>query len=104
MLSGESFAPEWPGALVTTVILASVATAPLVAFAKPRQPSTRQTLIAMSILLISFGVVFALRGGLGFVFNFMIMPGIRAQERIIPFLSFYALVILCVSIQSLAFR
>ena len=95
---GKSYAPEWPGVLITTVILVSVSIMPIVAFAKPPLSCRTNTLIRMSMLLITFGVVFSIRGGLGFLFNFMVISGIRAQERIIPFLSFYALVILCISI------
>lgn len=102
---GESYTPEWPGPLITTVILASVVLAPILSFAAaPRETGRRYVLISISSALIAFGVVFALRGGLGYVFNYTIISGLRGQERILPFLSFYALFILCASWQWLAER
>jgi hypothetical protein len=94
---GEAYFPEWPGAFITTVILASLGLAPILPFIRPRERSASYLVLLMSVLLIAFGVVFALRGGLGYVFNFMITPGIRAQERILPYLQFYALVVICMT-------
>jgi hypothetical protein len=94
---GEAYAPEWPGPFITTVILASLVLAPILGFARPREKSESYLILMMSVLLIAFGVVFALRGGVGYVFNYMITPGIRAQERILPHLQFYALVVICMA-------
>jgi hypothetical protein len=94
---GEAYVPEWPGPFITTVILASLVLAPILPFFKPKERSQSYLILLMSVLLIAFGVVFALRGGLGYVFNYMITPGIRAQERIMPHLQFYALVAICMA-------
>src|SRR5262249_13384825 len=94
---GESFAGEWPGPFLTTIILASLVFAPVLAFWKQRDDDRPLLIISLSMLLISFGVVFSLRGGLGYVFSYTITSGIRAQERVMPFLTSYALVILCLA-------
>jgi hypothetical protein len=101
---GEAYFPEWPGPLITTVILASLALAPVLGFVRPRERPESYLILLMSVLLIAFGVVFALRGGLGYVFNYMITPGIRAQERILPHLQFYALVVICMAWKLLSIK
>jgi phosphoglycerol transferase len=96
-LIGEGYAPEWPGALITTIILASVVAGPILAVWKPKEDNSSYLVIVLSALLCAFGVAFSVRGGLGYVFNYMIIDGIRAQERALPFLTFYALAMLLVA-------
>lgn len=92
---------EWPGIVISSVILIS----PILAFALralPRseaQSTSPSNQIALCAMLISFGIVFAASGGLGFVFNFVISPVIRAQARILPFLSFFSVVIILITLQ-----
>ena len=85
---------EWPGVVLTLVILASPA---LAVWAGRRAWSDRwddrSLLVALSAASIVLGMVFAIRGGLGFYFNEIVTPAIRAQNRITPFLTFFALVI-----------
>ncbi|MBC7578512.1 MAG: hypothetical protein H7312_14290 [Tardiphaga sp.] len=95
-LTGEGFFPEWPGAFLTTVILA----APVVVFLStiPLRPRTTRSLaVSICFACITFGLVFATRGGLGFIFNSIVTPAIRAQERILPFLMFFAIVAVCLA-------
>jgi hypothetical protein len=40
-------------------------------------------------------LLFASRAGLGSIFTFLITSGLRAQERILPFLTFFAIAALC---------
>jgi hypothetical protein len=90
-LVGEAYMFEWPGAFLTTIILA----APVMLFGFIGSRTPRATSIALCCALITFGLLFAMRGGLGYAFNFIFIGAIRAQQRILPFLSFYAIVIVC---------
>jgi hypothetical protein len=98
--TGENFG-EWPGFLLSGVILAS----PLLLLAAgPMRRLTggqrRTDLIFLCAACLVFGLLFAVRAGMGLLFNIYLTPLIRAQERILPFLSFFALVIICVLIDS----
>ncbi len=99
MLSGANGLFEWPGILLTLVILASPLIL-LIAGSIPKKDywNNRVTLVFLSSACIVFGMLFAFRGGLGFLFNVLFTAAIRAPARIIPFLSFFALVIVCVAI------
>jgi hypothetical protein len=93
---------QWPGVLFTTVILA----APVLTLARTfqngqRVESRRAALAGLAFLLITFLLVFTIRGGLGYVFNTIVAPQIRAQNRVIPFLSFYAAVLVCLTAEAL---
>lgn len=98
-LAGEGNFPEWPGAFLTSLILA----APIFVFMSmlsTAQRTVRSLTIALCFGFITFGLVFATRGGLGFIFNSMIIPAVRAQARIMPFLMFFAIVAICLSVQN----
>lgn len=92
---------EWPGIVISSVILIS----PVLAFILRALPKSEALStsplnhIALCAMLISFGIVFAASGGLGFVFNFVVSPIIRAQARILPFLSFFSVVIILLTLQ-----
>jgi hypothetical protein len=90
-LYGEGYLFEWPGVFLTTVILA----APVAVFAFIGSRTPRSIPVAFCLAFITFGLLFAIRGGLGYAFNFFFIGAIRAQERIIPFLTFYAIVTVC---------
>jgi hypothetical protein len=83
---------EWPGIFLTLVILSS----PLILVATgalQRERSRSETLVYFSAAFLVFGILFSINGGLGYYFNLLVAPSIRAQARIMPFLSFCALVI-----------
>ena len=93
---------QWPGVLFTTVILA----APALTLARTfrngeRAESQRAALAGLAFLLITFLLLYAIRGGLGYVFNTIVAPQIRAQVRVLPFLSFYAAVLVCLMVEAL---
>lgn len=90
-LIGEGLFPEWPGIFLTTIILA----APITLFPLLQMRNPRYRLIALCLAFITFGLVFASRGGLGSILAFVITPAVRAQERILPFLSFFAIIAAC---------
>ena len=88
---------EWP-ALPLTLALAC---APLIAavshgargFGEDAGKWLR-VLGACSILAV-FAILFGARGGLGYLFNLLVTAEIRADSRLMPFLVFAAVVILC---------
>jgi hypothetical protein len=86
-LIGEGRA-EWPGTLTTLVILAS----PLLAYwgVSNSKLDRRWADIPIAAMLICVGLIFASRGGVGFLFNELITPAIRGQARIMPLLMFLA--------------
>jgi phosphoglycerol transferase len=93
---------QWPGVLFTTVILA----APVLTLARAfqngeRVESRRVALAGLAFLLITFLLLFTMQGGLGYVFNTIVAPQIRAQNRVVPFLSFYAAVLVCLMVEAL---
>ncbi|MBN8939078.1 MAG: hypothetical protein J0H01_06280 [Rhizobiales bacterium] len=101
-VSGEAYLFEWPGVVLTTTILVSPA-----AFLLGRvfngqdleaaRPQSRQAAILfwLPMMLITFGIIFSIRGGLGYIFNHIVDGTIRSQERVLPFLTFFAIVIFC---------
>ena len=48
-----------------------------------------------------FLLLFAMRGGLGYIFNHIFGPWIRSQTRVTPFMSFYAAVLVCFAVEAL---
>jgi hypothetical protein len=99
---------QWPGVVFTTVILA----APVLAVARAVVPtgatsergsasSERGTMAWLALALITLLLVFSMRGGLGYIFNHVVGPWIRGQVRILPFLSFYAAVLVCFAVEAL---
>ncbi|MEA2934555.1 MAG: hypothetical protein QOD74_1201 [Variibacter sp.] len=98
-LVGEG-AGEWPGIVLTLTILS----APLILLGRlvaQTSPSWIEQRIGIAAVLIVIGILFAHRGGVGFLFNELVSPAIRAQNRIMPSLTFFAIFILCASSQSL---
>jgi hypothetical protein len=75
--------------LLTTIILGSVLIAAALVRSKPDDHYALLALLAA--LYIAFGLLYAVRGGLGYYFNLFIAPNIRATDRIMPFLTFFAL-------------
>jgi hypothetical protein len=80
---------EWPGVLLSLVIL----TSPVLALASGLAQTRRSQMIFVSASCIAFGLIYAERGGLAYFFNLLVTPQIRATARIMPFLSFFALVV-----------
>jgi phosphoglycerol transferase len=93
---------QWPGILFTTVILVAPALTLARTFQEAARTESQRTAIAgLAFLLITFSLLYAIRGGLGYVFNYIVAPQIRAQVRILPFLSFYAVVLVCFMMEAL---
>ena len=92
---------EWPGVVFTTIILA----APIVLLARAAvpagEPSNRAVMAWLAAGLITFLLLFAMRGGLGYIFNHIFGPWIRSQTRVTPFMSFYAAVLVCFAVEAL---
>jgi phosphoglycerol transferase len=89
---------EWPALPLTLILLA----APLVAavcLQRRRDEddaiSARLQLIGLCAIYIVFALLFGFRGGLGFIFNLVVTPEIRADARLMPFLTFAAIIIVC---------
>lgn len=89
---------EWPGPFLTLVLFAT----PLILAAyllrpknegEPEDPRVR--LIAFCSVLIVFALLFAARGGIGYLFNLVVSPVIRADARIMPFLTLAAIIVTC---------
>ncbi|PSO23651.1 hypothetical protein C7G41_32460 [Bradyrhizobium sp. MOS002] len=90
-LPGEGYNFEWPGAFLTSIILIS----PALLFGFLNTRSREESVVALCLAFITFALLFSIRGGLGYVFGYLFIGAIRAQERIIPFLTFFAIVIAC---------
>ncbi len=93
---------EWPGPLLTLVIAMSpvIGLAALLT-ARRRDVDPRLITIALCALCIAAGIVFAARGSVGRVFNELVTPAIRAQNRITPFLTFFAIVLVTLGVERL---
>jgi phosphoglycerol transferase len=57
--------------------------------------SVNLRLIGFCSVCIIFALLFGARGGIGFLFNLLVSPEIRAGSRLMPFLNFAAVVMLC---------
>lgn len=102
---------EWPGWFLTLVLLATpliVACTALVrrpAGVDDRAPGPdladdwRMRLLGFAALLAVFGLFYAMRGGLGFLFSLFVNPSIRATARMVPFLTFACLVVLAMVVE-----
>ena len=95
----EAFAQEgigeWPGAPLTLAILA----APLIAATALAQRGPlpeKAKLLATTATCLCFAVLFGVRGGIGFLFNLAVSPQIRGDSRLMPFLAFGGVIILCI--------
>ena len=95
----EGASGEWPGILLTSVILAAPVYE-IVAGWTDRERSARARVVFLAAACITFGLVFAQRYGLGYLFNTYVYPAIRGQNRIMPFLSFFALLIVCSAVEA----
>jgi hypothetical protein len=94
---------EWPGLVLGAIILLAPLMLVARVFGEPQRPDDRRGQMSwLSHALITFGLLFAIRGGFGFLFNYFVNPTIRAPSRIIPFLAFYALVVFCLGIERLS--
>lgn len=85
---------EWPGAALSLAILA----APLVAaaaLAQERPLSRKARTLATAAVCLCFALLFGVRGGIGFLFNLAVSPQIRADSRLMPFLDFGGVIVLC---------
>ncbi|WP_441277310.1 hypothetical protein AB7783_07800 [Tardiphaga sp. 172_B4_N1_3] len=80
---------EWPGIILSVSMLVS----PIVvlAFAGHTPSDRRWKGIVCASALMCFGLIFASRGGLGYLFNQIISPSLRGQSRIMPLLMFMAI-------------
>ncbi|MFT4121252.1 hypothetical protein [Bradyrhizobium sp.] len=95
--------PDWPGLTLTLVMLASPVILPILANTTgPR--SYQSQLILLATASIAFGIIYAMEGGLAYYFGLFINPSIRATDRIIPFLAFFALVVLLATVDILLAR
>jgi hypothetical protein len=88
----------WPALPLTLAILA----APLIGAAGQARLRTLQgpaapklRLMVLCAAAVVFLLLFGARGGLGYVFNLVATPQIRSDARVMPFLTFGAVVILC---------
>jgi hypothetical protein len=82
---------EWPGAVLTLTILVC----PLIVLWGIGRTNLDQRIrtIVLAAALICFILIFASRGGLGYLVNELINPSLRAQARIMPLLMFMAIFI-----------
>lgn len=84
----------FPGPFLTAIILLAPAVTILGSVGMPRPKFLLEKEFASLQLcsaLILAGLLFALQGGYGYLFNLLIASMIRAQVRIVPFLTFFAL-------------
>lgn len=80
---------EWPGVVLSVSILVSPVI--VLAFAG-RAPSDRRWKgIVCASALMCFGLIFAGRGGIGYLVSELISPSLRGQSRIMPLLMFMAI-------------
>ncbi|MBR0850293.1 hypothetical protein JQ543_21290 [Bradyrhizobium diazoefficiens] len=94
---------DWPGFALTGIIFASPLAVAAAGFDQgPR--SYRRSLVFLSAACIVFGIVYAMDGGLGYYVGLFVNPLIRATDRIIPFLAFFALVIALAAVEALIAR
>ena len=89
---------EWPAIPLTLALLC----APLLAAACQARLRTETGpgvvhlhAISFCSLLVVFALLFGVQGGLGFLFNLLFTPEIRADARLMPFLNVAAVVLLC---------
>jgi hypothetical protein len=88
----------WPALPLTLAILA----APLISAAGQARLRTLQgpaapklRLVVLCAAAVVFLLLFGARGGIGYVFNLVATPQIRSDARVMPFLTFGVVVILC---------
>jgi hypothetical protein len=91
---------EWPGLLLTLVIFGSALIVPVVG-ASGVAMTRWSELVYISAACIVFGLLYSISGGLGYFFNMFLAPSIRATARVMPFLTFFALVVVLASVELL---
>lgn len=89
---------EWPGLPLTLAILASPLVLAIAQSAAPTAkgesvPKLRLVMLCGSLML--FFMLYSVRGGIAFSFNLLVTAEIRATERIMPFLTFGAALLIC---------
>lgn len=96
--TSEGDGGAWPALPLTLTILA----APLIAAAGQSRLRTlvgpaaaKLRLAVLCATVVTFLVLFGARGGIGYLFNLIAMPQIRSDARVMPFLTFGVVVILC---------
>jgi hypothetical protein len=80
---------EWPGVVLSVTILVSPII--LLAFAGRAAGNRRWKGIVCASALMCFGLIFASRGGIGYLVGELISPALRGQSRIMPLLMFMAI-------------
>lgn len=109
-LSNVTGLAEWPGVLLTAVVLASPLLLSFTALSLPPTDSYWNALLFACLSCIVIGIIYAINGGLGYYFNLLVSPAIRATARIMPFLMFFSLVYMlaiseiCLSAKNRFFR
>ena len=87
---------EWPSAILCIVIFSAPG---IVAVLSREERASRFShwlqIIQIGALFITFGFFYAVRGGISYYFNLLISGDIRGTDRIMPFLTFFAVLILC---------
>jgi hypothetical protein len=89
---------EWPRLPLGLILMASpviVVTGYCWRRERDEAASPYPGLISLSAALIVFMILFGARGGLGYIFNLLVSPQIRADARLMPFLTTAAVVIIC---------
>lgn len=80
---------EWPGIVLSISIIVS----PIIvlAFAGRAASDRRWSGILCASALMCFGLIFASRGGIGYLLNELVSPSLRGQSRIMPLMMFMAI-------------
>ncbi|MGI6856919.1 hypothetical protein [Mesorhizobium sp. 1B3] len=90
-LSNVTGLAEWPGVLLTAVVLTSPLLLSLTALSHPPAISRWNALLFACLSCIVIGIIYSINGGLAYYFNMLVSPAIRATARIMPFLTFFSL-------------
>ncbi len=92
---------EWPRLPLGLVLMASPLIVAIALYWRRARDEGRgemspyPALIGLCAALIVFMMMFGARGGLGYIFNLLVSPQIRADARLMPFLTVTAVVIVC---------
>ena len=88
----------WPALPLTlTILMAPLVTAAGQARLRTLQgpAASKLRLAVLCATVVAFLVLFGARGGIGYIFNLVGMAQIRSDSRVLPFLTFGVVVILC---------
>ena len=84
---------EWPGFVLTSALMVLPFVAIWLMWASRRvRPTAALTTTVLCGVAVAAGVLFTLRGGPGLWFNEWVTPAIRAQNRVTPYLTYFALI------------